>query len=70
MRMDPENSNSDFEHIYISEALEKLSSDAELGLSHSEAHKRLEKYGENIVEEKARNPVLRFLFNFWALFHG
>jgi len=57
---------TDLERMSISEALEKLSSDAEAGLSHSEANRRLEKYGENVIEEKARNPILRLLSNFWG----
>lgn len=57
---------TDLERMSISEALEKLSSDAEAGLSHSEANRRLEKHGENVIEEKARNPILRLLSNFWG----
>ena len=36
------------------------------GLSGSEARKRLEEYGPNEIEEKKKNPFLKFLGYFWG----
>ncbi len=39
---------------------------SEDGLSEEEAHARLETHGANALEEKRRNPVLKFLGYFWG----
>ena len=49
----------------LDELLKVLSADLE-GLTSSEATKRLERYGPNMVEETAENPLLKFLGYFWG----
>lgn len=39
---------------------------SEEGLSEEEAQERLETHGPNALEEKKRNPVLKFLSYFWG----
>lgn len=54
------------EEMSVDEALRHLSSDAERGLEPEEVSSRLERFGPNTIEEKKRNPVLRFLSYFWG----
>jgi H+-transporting ATPase len=49
----------------IEELLQKLSS-SEKGLSTSEAHERLQKFGPNELFERKLNPVVKFLTYFWG----
>ncbi len=44
---------------------QKLSSSSK-GLSTSEAQKRLQKYGYNVIEEKKKNLILKLLGYFWG----
>jgi H+-transporting ATPase len=51
--------------VNIDELLQKLSS-SERGLSTSEAHERLEKFGPNEIFERKRHPIVKFLTYFWG----
>jgi H+-transporting ATPase len=44
----------------------ELDTDLDKGLGGSEIHERLEEFGLNVIEEKERNAVLRFLSHFWG----
>ncbi|MFW6125935.1 MAG: plasma-membrane proton-efflux P-type ATPase, partial [Chloroflexota bacterium] len=48
------------------DALDQLSVDPEKGLSREEAQQRLQGYGQNVIEEKAKNPLLKFFSHFWG----
>jgi cation-transporting P-type ATPase F len=51
--------------ISFDEVIQRLSSDAEKGLSGKEAYERKEKYGPNIIKKKKRHsPLLMFLSQF------
>jgi len=54
------------EEVSSREVLKELDTDSQKGLSRDEAQKRLEKYGENAIEEEKKNPVLEFLSHFWG----
>jgi H+-transporting ATPase len=64
--MSSEVNSRHLEEISSKEALQELGTDFQKGLSEDEAQKRLEKYGENIIEEKKENPLLEFLSHFWG----
>jgi H+-transporting ATPase len=49
----------------IKELFNELSS-SEIGISSSEAEKRLQQYGPNEIPEKKANPILKFLSYFWG----
>ncbi len=55
---------SKYDQMNIGEVLEELSTDSEQGLTQDEATSRLEKYGENTIEEEEKNPVVVFLSHF------
>ncbi len=57
---------SEFEDISIDDAASKLDSDIDKGLSEDEARSRLEKYGQNLIQEEAKHPILKFFQNFWG----
>ncbi len=57
---------TEFQDVTVREVLEKLSSDPEKGLTEEEAKQRLEKYGENSIEEEKKSPLLMLLSNFWG----
>ncbi|MFW6102038.1 MAG: plasma-membrane proton-efflux P-type ATPase [Chloroflexota bacterium] len=59
-------SSRHLEEISSKQALQELGTDSQKGLSEDEAQKRLNKYGENAIEEKKKNPVLEFLSHFWG----
>jgi H+-transporting ATPase len=50
----------------VEEALAKLESNLERGLTEEEAVRRLERYGPNAIEEKKISPLARFLWFFWG----
>ncbi|MEA1991069.1 MAG: cation-transporting P-type ATPase [Thermodesulfobacteriota bacterium] len=50
----------------VDDALDHFSSDPKQGISENEAKKRLEKYGENKIEEEKKSPILKFLSYFWG----
>lgn len=63
------------ENTYHSEDLENKSSQAVIkaletdpaaGLSEDGARKRIERYGENAIEEERKSPILVFLSHFWG----
>lgn len=58
-------SKDDLKSLPMKELLEKLGSSPD-GLSQDEAEKRLTQYGPNEIEEKKRNPFLKFLTYFWG----
>ena len=49
----------------VAELLSRLATSPD-GLSHAEAHRRLDHYGYNELPEKKVNPVLKFLSYFWG----
>src|SRR5665648_340951 len=55
----------DLKSISMQEVEKKLESSPE-GLSQAEAEKRLTQYGPNEIEEKKKNPLLKFLTYFWG----
>ncbi len=55
-----------FETMDIDEAVERLSTDTNNGLSAEEVEKRLEQYGENKIEEEGHNPLKQFFSYFWG----
>ena len=55
----------DFESLPLS-ALEKRLDTSPEGLSHTEAHQRLSRYGPNEITEDKPNPILKFLSYFWG----
>ncbi len=60
-----ESANSSIEEVSIDQLQQQL--DASLdGLTQSEADRRLQKYGPNVLEEAQFNPVLKFLSYFWG----
>ncbi|MEJ2191280.1 MAG: plasma-membrane proton-efflux P-type ATPase [Nitrospirota bacterium] len=50
----------------VRDVIEELSTDRESGLAESEAAKRIERYGENAVEEEKKSPILDFFSHFWG----
>jgi H+-transporting ATPase len=44
----------------------KVFSTGDNGLSSTEAERRLQAYGPNEIIEKKKNPIIRFLLNFWG----
>ena len=58
-------STSDYKEISVEEALELLETSPN-GLTESEARRRLEKFGENKLEEKKRNPLIELLSRYWG----
>lgn len=55
-----------FANLSPKKTLNRLSSDPDQGLTHDEAQKRLEKYGENTLEEEEYHPLIRLLSFFWG----
>ncbi|MGB9978150.1 cation-transporting P-type ATPase [Methanobacterium sp.] len=49
----------------LEELLKKLSSN-KMGISSSQAQKRLQEYGPNEISEKKVNPILKFFKYFWG----
>ncbi len=58
---------SDFSAVPVEEALRKLDTSLETGLTSDEAKKRLAEVGHNEVPEKKKNAALSFLKRFWGL---
>ncbi|MDI6896594.1 plasma-membrane proton-efflux P-type ATPase [Methanocella conradii] len=58
---------SDFSAAPVEEALRKLDTSLETGLTSDEAKKRLAEVGHNEVPEKKKNAALSFLKRFWGL---
>jgi H+-transporting ATPase len=56
----------DFEHMPVTEALERLGVDPNTGLTDAEAKQRLSLYGPNALEEKKANPWAMFGKFFWG----
>lgn len=57
---------SDAKQVSAAELLERLSTNEKIGLSSSEATKRLQQYGPNEIEEKKRHVIIAFLRYFWG----
>jgi len=55
----------DLKSLPLSEVEKKLGSSPD-GLTQAEAQKRLTQYGPNEIEEKKKNPLLKFLTYFWG----
>ena len=55
----------DFDKLSPEETAKKLETDLEKGLSSQEVQKRIEKYGENILETKKRSIYFRLLTFFF-----
>lgn len=64
--MSNDQQHSSFEDLTPGEALNRLSSDSQQGLSSKEASDRLDQYGENVIEEERQNPILTFFSHFWG----
>ncbi len=58
-------SKDDLKSLPLAEVERKLGSSPH-GLTGAEAQKRLTQYGPNEIEEKAANPLLKFLTYFWG----
>jgi H+-transporting ATPase len=63
--MKPQAPSEDAQKKSLEALFEELSSSPQ-GLSEAEAQKRLEQYGPNAIEEKKKNPILKFLGYFWG----
>ena len=59
------NAKDDLKSLAMPELQKKLGSSSD-GLSQAEAQKRLTQYGPNEIEEKKKNPFLKFLTYFWG----
>lgn len=57
--------NGHFDNLSLEE-LEKRFDTSMEGLTQEEVQRRLEKYGDNTLEEKRANPILKFLSYFWG----
>jgi len=51
--------------MQVSEYLKRLDTSSR-GLSQEVAGRRLSQYGYNEIEEKRKNPILKFLSYFWG----
>jgi len=58
--------SAQLEKMSSREALDELSVDPDKGLSKEEAERRLHDFGQNIIEEERRNPLLQLLSHFWG----
>ncbi|MCB1074527.1 MAG: plasma-membrane proton-efflux P-type ATPase [Simkania sp.] len=56
----------DFDKLSVEETAKKLETDSEKGLTSQEAQKRIEKYGENILETKQKSIYFQLLTFFWG----
>ena len=61
-----ENQKNEFKNQTPEQTIKTLNSNPEKGLDQEEVNKRLTEYGENKIEEKKTNPILRLLLNFWG----
>eukprot|EP00005_Dracoamoeba_jomungandri_P002641 CAMPEP_0174261966 /NCGR_PEP_ID=MMETSP0439-20130205/12693_1 /TAXON_ID=0 /ORGANISM="Stereomyxa ramosa, Strain Chinc5" /LENGTH=1154 /DNA_ID=CAMNT_0015346589 /DNA_START=54 /DNA_END=3518 /DNA_ORIENTATION=+ len=52
-------------HLTVTDALEYLGTDPDLGLTEEEVGKRIKQYGKNELPEKKPNIILEFLVFFW-----
>ena len=52
----------DWHSISVAETAEKLKTDTEKGLSENEAKKRLEKYGNNVLQSRNKTSVIKRFF--------
>lgn len=50
----------------IEETIKRLNSNPN-GISDEEATERMKKFGHNVITEKKVNPLVKFMFKFWAL---
>ena len=64
--MSPQEQTRTLERASLDDALAKLGSDAQHGLSTAEAEHRLQQYGPNAIEQHKQNPLLKFLSYFWG----
>lgn len=54
------------EELSVTDVLSQLSVDGDNGLSADTAEQRLEQYGQNKIQEKKKNPFVKFLSYFWG----
>jgi H+-transporting ATPase len=64
--MTQQSRTAEFEELTAEEATQMLDTDPQRGLSEDEAQRRLERYGENVVEEERRSRIIKFLSHFWG----
>ncbi len=61
-----EQKQNTYEEASLNDVLQDLNTDPDKGLSEDEASRRIETYGENVIEEEGRHPLLQFLSYFWG----
>ncbi len=56
-----------FEQLSVEDTIKQLDTNLSSGLSMEEVQRRISKYGHNEIEERHKNPLVRFFKKFWGV---